>query len=60
MTEKNNTITDLLKRAKEVASWPAGVRSTEIGRKGIAQPGNEGYGYNLLQTATDFQLKQLL
>lgn len=60
MTEKNNTITDLLKRAKEVARWPAGVRNTEIVRKGIAQPGNEGYGYNLVQTATDFPFKQLL
>lgn len=45
MMEKNSNITDLLQRAKEVARCPAGVRSSEIVRKGIAQPGNERYGY---------------
>lgn len=45
MTEKNNSITYLLSRAKEIARWPVGIRSTEIVRKGIAQPGREGYGH---------------
>lgn len=59
MMEKNSNITDLLQRAKEVARCPAGVRSSEIVRKGQLNLAMKDMGTDPVQTATDFLSKQL-